>query len=61
MNTGRSRYTKHSPPITPPQAGHDAPWVLYRLEDNQDTNANVNERREEYKPVRVSESEIDIR
>jgi len=43
------------------KAGHDAPWVLYRLEDNQDTNANINERREEYAPVRVSESEIDLR
>jgi hypothetical protein len=43
------------------QAGHDAPWVLYRLEDNQDVNANINERREEYVPVRVSESEIEVR
>lgn len=43
------------------QAGHDAPWVLYRLEDNQGINANINERREEYVPVRVSESEIEVR
>lgn len=45
----------------PKQAGHDSPWCLYRLEDNQDTIANVNERREEYVPVRVSEAEIEMR
>lgn len=44
-----------------PQAGHDAPWVLYRLEENQDVISNLNDRREEYKAVRVSQDEIDIR
>ena len=31
------------------------------MEENQDVISNLNDRREEYKAVRVSQDEIDIR
>lgn len=39
------------------RAGHNQPWVTYRLSDNQETLQNINERYEDYEPMRVSEQE----
>ena len=39
------------------KAGHDQPFVEYRLIDNQELTRDVNERREEYQVVRVTEME----
>ncbi len=37
------------------KAGHDQPWVQYRLLDNQEGLENVNDRWEVYEPVQVTE------
>lgn len=42
------------------RAAHNQPYVIYRLKDNQDTLTNINERREEYEPTRVTEIEPEV-
>jgi len=39
------------------KAGHDQPWIRYVLIDNQEGLQNVNNRREVYEPVQVTERE----